>query len=102
MQQFGFAFYRMCDGLISGVTLSGLTFYLFVCIPGGFSSERTNLLSLHQLYRRALRVIKKSVGAYLWSGSISHFSPQNSSSVVFGCVILFYAFFFACAFVLKF
>ena len=37
---------------------------------GDFSSERTNLLSLHQLHRRTLRFIKGSVRANLWSGII--------------------------------
>jgi len=37
---------------------------------GDFSCERTNLLSLHQLHRRTLRVIKGAVRANLWSGII--------------------------------
>lgn len=41
---------------------------LWTCGAGGFSCERANLFSLHQLHRRTIWVIEGSIRAYLWSG----------------------------------
>lgn len=40
------------------------------CCAGGFSRERTNLLSLHQLHRRALWVLTEAIRSHLWPGII--------------------------------
>lgn len=45
---------------------------MFIISPssGGLPCEGSNLLGLHQLHRRALWIIKRPVGTYIWSGNL--------------------------------